>query len=263
MANWKRLLYYLMINVLVSACTTVAVLMIWDRTQAPSALPPVEPVSTAVSAVISPTLAITTTQITGPAAAATPSATTLTINIENVQEYQVENGDTLGLIAEQFDVSVDELMAINQITNPNELAVGMVLYVPLAPEDIPTKTPAPTATLMPVTNLTPSGPTPEPRLIINAVIGPGDLASEHVFITYSGNTKLSLAGWQLKDEDGNVFLFPQLELVANGGINIWTTTGTTTVVDLYWGLGSAVWNPGETVTLIDAEGKQRATYKIP
>jgi len=263
MKNWQRLLYYLLINVLVSACTTVVVLMIWDRTQTPAALPPQEPASTDISAVISSTVVLTTTQMTGPVVAATPSATTLTINIENVKEYQVEDGDTLGLISERFDVSVDELMAINQITDPNELSVGMLLYVPLSPEEIPTQTPAPTATLMPVTNLTPAGPTPEPRLIINAVIGPGDLASEHVFITYSGNSKLSLAGWQLKDEDGNAFMFPQLELVANGGINIWTTTGQTTVVDLYWGLGSAVWSPGEKVTLIDSEGKQRATYKIP
>ena len=32
MKQWKRLVYYLLINVLVSACTTVVVLYFWDRT---------------------------------------------------------------------------------------------------------------------------------------------------------------------------------------------------------------------------------------
>ena len=36
MKQWKRLVYYLLINVLVSACTTVVVLYFWDRTHHPA-----------------------------------------------------------------------------------------------------------------------------------------------------------------------------------------------------------------------------------
>ena len=36
MDKWKRLIYYLMINVLVSACTVLVVLTIWDRLQTPA-----------------------------------------------------------------------------------------------------------------------------------------------------------------------------------------------------------------------------------
>jgi hypothetical protein len=32
MKNWKRLFYYLIINVLVSACTVISILYYWERT---------------------------------------------------------------------------------------------------------------------------------------------------------------------------------------------------------------------------------------
>ena len=44
MKQWKRLVYYLLINVLVSACTTVVVLYFWDRTH-PPAIGGVQPVA--------------------------------------------------------------------------------------------------------------------------------------------------------------------------------------------------------------------------
>jgi len=263
MNQWKRLIYYLLLNVLVSACTTLAVLLIWDRTQAPAALPSLEPTVPAISALSSPTPSGGTVLPAAIPAAVTPSPTAIPINLDNVKEYQVEFGDTLGLIAEQFDVTVEELMAINQIKDPNSLSVGMVLYIPVTPEAGPSNTPTPTNTPAPQTSITPSNPPQEARLIINAVIGPGDLASEHVFITRTGDGQLSLAGWQLKDENGNVFVFPQLQLYKDGAVNVWTTSGVNTVVDLYWGLSSAVWSSVEKVTLLDKEGKERATYTVP
>jgi LysM repeat protein len=266
MNQWKRLIYYLMINILVSACTTLAVLMIWDRTQTPAALPSLEPAVSVVADLSTP-VATGLPQVTQ-ALGATPTATvpgpaTQSIDTSSVMEYQIEDGDTLGLIAEQFDVSVNELMAINQISNPDSLPVGMLLYIPVTPTVGPSPTTAPTQTPVPQGSTTPASTPQEARLIINAVIGTGDLASEHVFITRSGDGELSLAGWQLKDEDGNVYTFPQLQLYKDGAVNVWTTSGVNTVVDLYWGVGSAVWSSGEQVTLLDSEGKVRATYTVP
>jgi hypothetical protein len=100
-------------------------------------------------------------------------------------------------------------------------------------------------------------------VVINSVIGAGDLATERVFLTRTGFGELNLAGWQIRDQNGNVFTFPQLELFEGGAVNVWTTSGSPTVVDLYWGLQSPVWSSGETVTLLDAEGKSRAEYTVP
>ncbi len=256
--RWKRLLYYLMINVIVSACTVFAVLTIWERRNAPAVaviFPSQKTQANPVSQVITGTLAASTPQ------PATPTPTDPADDLlKNVEEYQVEFGDTLGLIAEKFDVTVEDLLRVNQINDPNSLSVGMVIYVPIPTDRIPTATPTITNTPAPTGSL---GPLPEARVVINSVIGAGDLATERVFLTRTGAGALDLAGWHLNDEDGNVFQFPQLELFEGGAVNVWTTSGAPTVVDLYWGLQSPVWRQGEKVTLLDAEGEQRATYTVP
>ena len=78
-----------------------------------------------------------------PAAPAAPSGDT----------YTVKSGDTPSAIAERLGVSVDELMRLNSITDPTQLAVGQVLRIPSAKETSPTpghtpaaSTPTPKAT---------------------------------------------------------------------------------------------------------------------
>ncbi len=184
---------------------------------------------------------------------------------QNVELYQVESGDTLGLIADKFDVSIEELVKLNQLTDANSLSVGMVIYIPKEQsEALPTLTAQPTRTAAPTAGSgTPSAPLPEAGVIVNSVIGVGEIATEHVFISRTGSGQLSLAGWRLEDEDGNTFVFPQLDLFEGGAVNVWTTAGTPTVVDLYWGQQNPVWERGEKVTLKDDKGKERATYTIP
>lgn len=43
--------------------------------------------------------------------------------------YSVQPGDTLGVIAQKFNVSVDQLMRWNNIQNPNIITVGQQLKV--------------------------------------------------------------------------------------------------------------------------------------
>jgi len=261
MRQTKRLLYYLMINILVSACTTVAVLAYWDYFRAPVSLftrrtPELVSIST-------PAATSDAAQIQATLPPVEPVRTPTATQVQNVEAYEVLFGDTLGLIAEKFDVSIQELLDVNQIPDPNSLPVGMVLYIPVTPEVPPTSAPLPTGTSAPTLPVTPSGPQREAGVIINGVIGVGNLESERVFITRTGDGELSLAGWELQDEDGNVFVFPQLILFKDGGINIWTTSGSPTVVDLYWGLTTTVWDSGEQVILRDAQGKQKAEFTIP
>lgn len=48
--------------------------------------------------------------------------------------YTVKAGDTLAAIAERFDVTVDALVAANDIPNPNSLAIGTALTIPVTAE---------------------------------------------------------------------------------------------------------------------------------
>lgn len=259
MRNTKRLLYYLLINILVSACTTLVVLFVWDRTQAPTSLFTVRTPAAVAQITSSPPV----TLAAAPTSASLNAIATPT-QIQNVEVYQVRFGDTLGSISLDFDVSMEELLALNQIPDPNSLPVGMVIYIPVEPEATPTSAlPTSTNTNVPGTAIPTTGPQVEAGVRINGVIGIGNLASEHVFLTRTGDGELPLAGWQLMDEDGNVFIFPQLTLYKDGGVNVWTASGSPTVVDLYWGLGSPVWEPGEQVVLRDAQGRERATFTIP
>jgi len=102
----------------------------------------------------------------------------------------------------------------------------MVIYIPKESSDpLPTLTPQPTRTPAPAAGSgTPTGPLPEAGVIINSVIGVGEIATEHVFISRTGSGQLSMAGWQLEDEDGMHLYFPQLDLFEGGAVNVWTTS---------------------------------------
>ncbi|MFQ3645890.1 MAG: LysM peptidoglycan-binding domain-containing protein [Anaerolineae bacterium] len=62
--------------------------------------------------------------------------------------YTVQRGDTLAGIANTFDTTVDALIALNRLTNPNTLSIGTILRVPqTAPTaDPPAPTPSAPAT---------------------------------------------------------------------------------------------------------------------
>lgn len=98
---------------------------------------------------------------------------------------------------------------------------------------------------------------------IVSVIGAGTLSAEWVVVSYTGEDQINLANWELRDGDRNVFIFPQLILHPNGAIQIHTTSGTNTVIDLYWGKNDPVWQSGEEAQLFDPSGNVRAKYKVP
>ena len=252
----QRLLIYLSINVVVSAITTLLVLVIWTYThpqQKIKASLEDNPQNTIPSATFAATLPPIVTAEKSP----TPTP------LENVEEYEVQVDDTLGEIAAKYGLSVEEIMEVNGLSDPDEISAGLVIYIPVTPETPPTHTPAPTATIAIALNATPDKKAGSATIVINSVIGVGDITQERVFISRTGPGELNMAGWQLRDENGNVFSFPQLQLFEGGAINVWTTKGSASVVDLYWGLQNPVWQPGEKVTIIDAQGTVRVTFQIP
>ena len=220
--QWKRALFYLGLNVLVSACTAWGVLTLWGRTH----LPPPPP---------TPRVAEADVQPLNPATPTPPAFV-----------YTIREGDSLGAIAEQFGVSVEALQTLNHLEPDTPLAVGQALLIPGKP---PTPTPI---TLS------------QGDLSINEVLGAGVLEDERVIIAYRGKGNLSLEGWQLDDGGSRVYTFPALSLGPDGAVQVWTKGGPTdTVVDLYWGLKTAVWQPGKTVYLRNPQGKVVAQYEIP
>jgi len=98
---------------------------------------------------------------------------------------------------------------------------------------------------------------------IVSVIGAGTLNAEWVVVRNAGADLLNLANWQLKDSNRHVFTFPNLTLNGNGAVQIHTASGTNTVIDLYWGEGTPVWESGEEAQLLDPSGNVRAVYKVP
>ncbi len=171
----KRILTFLLLNIVVSACAIIAVLWIWDPENRPAFLQTQKCESTAPAAVVTGT---------------TPAAPTP--------------------------------------------------ILPTAVKEIPTG-----------------------LIEIENVIAPGSIASEVVILKRKGSGELPLTNWKLQDADGNSYTFPSLTLYEGGGVFIHSAAGVNTVIDLFWNQSEAVWQEGETVTLIDSLGNIQATYQIP
>jgi hypothetical protein len=101
------------------------------------------------------------------------------------------------------------------------------------------------------------------QIEIDSVIGAGDLENERVLIRHVGDQAVSLAGWQLQDEDGHSYVLPALTMFTGGAVTVYSRTGTNTVVELYWGMDDPVWREGEKALLIDPNGDVQAVYTVP
>ncbi|MFO7624401.1 MAG: LysM peptidoglycan-binding domain-containing protein [Anaerolineales bacterium] len=245
--RFKRLFYYLTINVLVSACTIFAVISLLNRYEN-SLWPQRTPQAQAYFSPTAPPYYLTATA----QASITPSPTPTRV----IVMYQVQPGDTLGGIALQFDVSIESIVQENGLSEDGVLGSGQTLFIPLPSEN---GSPALGGTPLP-----PESPNPVESLIrIAYVIGAGDLNSERVRLERVGEGTLSLAGWKLRDQDGNQFTFPQLSLFPGAVVDLYSGAGRDTAMALYWGLPEAIWSPGETVTLLDELEQLRAVYVVP
>ncbi|MBN2549067.1 MAG: lamin tail domain-containing protein [Anaerolineales bacterium] len=225
----KRLIFYLLLNLVVSACTTLTVLVVWDQFRGPL---PMGLLPTAVSN-------LTRTKTPTPQVVQTGTVVIAPTATEVFLVYQVQSGDTFDSIADQYNVSVEELLAINGFTRSQPLGSGEILRIPVHPKG---------------------------GVYIDSVIGAGDLASERIMLRHRGEGELSLVGWRIEDGQGNVFIFPQfphLTLYHGGGVNVYTKTGNNSVVEMFWGLNQSIWRSGMVVTLRDPQGTVRASYTVP
>ena len=253
----RRLLAFILLNIVVSATVVLAILFWWDSRQEESAdlAPELSLISTAV--VVAETgLPEDVSEI--PAESPVEEA-------EEMPRYTVQSGDTLGKISVEFDVDIPDILLANNMDNPNFLQVGQELIIPVG--GIPTATPPPSET--PITPLT---PTPlsvelpdegEAIVKIGEVLAAGNLAEEVVSIVNTGTRPIALLGWRLSDAQGHTYTFGQVTLFGEGAaIMVHTGRGQEGPGDLYWGFEEAIWEIGESVTLVDAEGTVRAIATV-
>lgn len=248
----RRWAIFIVVNIVVSALTTLLVLNMWDANRS---------VPRAVVPTTVPTLNPTKqTQV-----AATVKAPAKTPTSANVQKYTVEFGDTLSEIARKFDVSVADIVALNNLTNADILSEGQQLLIPGSPlTPTPTRVPIPTSTRAPLPVITGTASTAlgDFFVTIREIKAPGSLTSEQVILTNLSG-QVNMASWTMTDGEGNKFTFPSLSLLSNGEVTVHTGRGTNTPTDLYWGQTDSRWASGKVAYLRDPAGKLIATYQVP
>jgi LysM repeat protein len=205
--------------------------------------------------------------------------------------YVVKSGDSLSSIAGQFHVTLDALMTVNGILDPNVLQVGQELAIPSADVAVvtPTYTPAPTPTITPLpfdpptpmasgekaasassieAKASPAAPstpiTPKAiALTISKVEKAGDPEGE-TLILHNEGAIVDLNGWSLNRGDEQIYVFSRyFYLWGNGSVNIHTAFGENSNTDLYLDRKEAAWPSGSIVILKDGSRKTISTYQVP
>lgn len=137
----------------------------WLRWGVTRPLPDTEPVAAVTTPAAAPELPTAPPTAAPPTAAPptstpallTPTATPTQTATLAPTEYTVQDGDTLGAIAALFGVSVDELVELNGLDDPNAIVAGATLRLPGdQPADEPTVTPAAIGSERPATRQSPS-----------------------------------------------------------------------------------------------------------
>lgn len=270
------MLPFLILNILISATTVLAILFWW---QGQTTEPEMSPVDQAIAlaatapagtATAEAALALTTQALENQNQDAVVAENEETSEDSNtaangMEIYTIQAGDTLGRISTLYSVPLEDIITVNNIDNPNVLQVGQEILIPVNGIPTPTPTPEPTA----VPNIAPSPIPTEPLtqgeviITINEVVAPGELTAEAVSIVNLGSRPVSLEGWQLADSEGRTFIFPAITLFGDGaGILLHTEAGQSTALDLYWGQEEAIWQTGDVVVLRDINGSEQATFTV-
>lgn len=101
------------------------------RTPTPTETPTPTPVTPTSTATMTPTV----TNTPEPTNTSTPSGPF---------EYQVQEGDNCTTIAEEFEVDIEVLLALNNLTGGCFITPGQTILIPTSEQELPTATPLPT-----------------------------------------------------------------------------------------------------------------------
>ncbi len=261
--SFRQMLPFLFLNVIVSAVVVLSILFWWNNRGPGGELAEgLAPTIGAVDGVLpTPNIA------EPPSGTVAPEATASAAANEPVT-HVVQAGETLNVISQRYDVSIDDIMAVNGLNNPDFLSVGQSLTIPIGGIPTPTVPPPTEAAVSELPSPIPTEPGAPAEggsaIGVTGVIDAGALDSEAVQLVNSGAQEQSLSGWQLLDEDGNIYTFGNVSIFGEGaGVLLHTRSGNNTFSDLFWGLSEPVWRSGETLILQDANGQNIATFTIP
>lgn len=235
----QQYLLYLGLNILVSAVTTLLVISIFGRGRA-----------------VEPVLSTPTVDLVAQVAQALPTQTSTPVPTPTPFIYIVRGGDTMYEIAQTFGLSVEELMAANDLDNANDLDVGQELEIPggeavlQATESAAAQVPIPTI----------AGPSYQ--VLIAAVEGAGDLERELIRLE-NVDGEVAMAGWTLMNGNREVYRFPDFTFYSRGAVEIHSRAGTDSPVELHIGADRALWEPGAEIRLVDLEGSIQSVFQIP
>lgn len=259
--SFRRMLPFLLINIVVSATVMLAILFWWDNrnvSETAVSIPPTATIAlaTAVSSQVNPPPAETSAGEPAPEGDDTPTHT-------------VVAGNTLGIISGIYDVSIEDIMAANNMTDPNVLAIGQVLIIPVnglpEPTAVPTTLPPTPTSNVPPTPIAPIEDTPSTVALIEiSATNSGDIETEAIQIKNLGGQQVALSGWKLVDADGHTYTFAQITLFGDGAaIQLHTTSGQNAPADLYWGLSEPILTSGELLSLLNSAGEVVVTTIAP
>ena len=261
--SFRQMLPFLLLNIIVSAVVVLSILFWWSNRAGEAA----------VAGSASPTAALPAGVLATPNIAAPPSGTVPpeaagasadTAAGDAPVVHVVQSGDTLNRISQQYDVSVEDIMAANGLTDPNIISVGQQLTIPVG--GLPTPTvPAPTEiAALPSPIPTAAVTAGQGEIAIAGITDPGALDTEAVQIVNNGAELQSLLGWTVRDEDNNAYTFGDVSIFGEGaGILLHSRAGTNSPLELFWGLEEPAWRSGETLTLWDAAEQVVTTYIVP
>ena len=153
--------------------------------------------------------------------------------------HEVASGETLSSIADEYDTSVEAILAANKLSSPDLIFKGQELVVPLMPPTV-TPTPTPTPTLTP----TPGPPFPTP-----APLSPADNA------VFNGPDAVIVLDWTSVGilNDDQAYLV-EVETPTGKTPLTYTTQGTS------WRLSADLWPSGRQrilkwrVTVVEQSG---------
>lgn len=158
----------------------------------------------------------------------------------------MQDGDTPLAIATRFGLTVETLMAANDLGNPDFVFVGQRLVIPI---NASLSTPVPTPTK-----------TPTIRIHIDS---PGNLFDEAVSITNDSNLAINLQGWRLERVGGPAYTFGSVSIFPGGSLWVHSHTGNDTSARLYWNQSSPIWSSGDIALLINSSGDVESATAIP
>jgi LysM repeat protein len=270
--TWKQAALLVAVNAVLSIMITLLLVVV--ILPALSVDTPISPAPTATTVAEEETLP-------RPTSSQPDTTAELTIHV-------VQSGDTISGLALQYDVPGEDIIAANNLENPNLLRVGMQLIIPVSgvPQVTPTLTPVPTPSDTPIPFEPPSAEmtataaavagattTPLPTDLpttgelgveISEIIGVGDVNQERVILTNVGERLADMQDWTLSDGQGNVYTFINFRLWSGGGVTVHTRIGQdgNPPANFYWGKLEAVWSPGEEAVLRDGDGEIVSTYVV-